>query len=130
MKLCLVSIVLAALIGCASKPILVFGQSHTVGLTIGGSTIDQRAELSLGYQDYDIAVVPVEVLSEAPNDTGGVHKDSLSVLGQFELDAGTNGAQPNVGLGKFFATGLAAKTLADGFRCKLSSGQHAECTQH
>jgi hypothetical protein len=120
-------LIVAAMIalGCAGEPMLVFGQSHTVGLTVGASTTEQRGELSLGYKDYDVAVVPTQSLSQA-----GDHTDSLSVLGQFELDSGAGAVQPSVGLGKFFATGMAAKTLADGFRCKVSEGKHESCTQH
>jgi hypothetical protein len=114
-----------AVSACAGEPMLVFGQSQTVGLTIGASTTEQRGELSLGYKDYDVAVVPTQTLSQA-----GDHADSLSVIGQFEVDGGAEGAAPRVGLGKFFATGLAAKTLADGFRCQVSEGRHESCTQH
>ena len=46
-------------------------------------------------------------------------KDAFSVLGQFELV--TEGQQAKVGLGKFFATGLAARRLADGFASALSN---------
>ena len=120
-----VVILASVVLACAGEPMLVFGQSHTVGLTIAGSTTEQRGELSLGYKDYDVAVVPTQALSKA-----GEHADSLSVIGQFELAGGAENAQPNVGLGKFFATGMAAKTLADGSRCKVSNGQHDSCTQH
>jgi hypothetical protein len=107
---------------------LVFGQQQTVGLTIAGSTTDQGAELTLGYKDRNIAVVPVAVKQPdgaftavesrvGPNpDT-----DSMSVLGQFELEAEA-GTGASVGLGKFFATGLAAQKLADGFAAKLGGG--------
>jgi hypothetical protein len=44
--------------------------------------------------------------------------DALSVLGQFSVD--TNSKTADVGLGKFFATGLAAQKLADGFSERLA----------
>lgn len=121
--------VVAAALGCTTEPkVLVFGQSQNVGLSVGGSAPEQRAEITLGYKDYNIAVIPTSVLSKAP-DANGEWEDSLSVLGQFELDAEA-GTENSVGLGKFFATGGAARTLADGFRCKVSDGKHETCTQH
>jgi len=119
--------VTAMLGGCAtsnpSMP-LIFGQSHTVGLSIAGSATDQGADLTLGYKDKNIAIVPVTVKQSDGNSTQikasatKDHLDALSVLGQFELNS--SATQANVGLGKFFATGMAAKTLADGFKAKLS----------
>ena len=124
----------AALAGCATnQPLpLLFGQTHNVGIVISGSTAEQGAELTLGYRDRDIAVVPVAVPQEdgkytqlsstVPHETipGAVAKDAFSVLGQFDVKGETTPVQ--VGLGKFFATGLAAQKLADGFACKM--GQH------
>ena len=104
---------------------LIFGQSHTVGVSIGGSAIDQGVELTLGYKDKDIAIVPVTVKQADGSSTsvkstaGDGHQDALSVLGQFELNS--DAKQGEVGLGKFFATGLAAKRLADGFAHKLGA---------
>lgn len=118
---------LALLGGCATSTPnmpLVFGQTHTVGLAIGASTADQGAELTLGYQDRNIAIIPVTVAqpgganTQVRSSAGEGFEDALSVLGQFELDSSARG--PSVGLGKFFATGNAAKTLADGFQQKLS----------
>lgn len=121
------------LCACQTSPTLVFGQSHTVGISIGGSASDTGAELTLGYKDRDVAIVPVAIVP-AKGTTGttqmvnstvgsasgtGQDSDALSVLGQFEVSAGAQ--SQNVGLGKFFATGLAAQKLADGFSCKLGS---------
>lgn len=113
---------------CSSAPVLVFGQSHSVGIAIGGAASDAGAELSVGYKDRDIAVVPVAVVSKdgavnqetmRVNSTVGGATDAMSVLGQFEVSA--KAQTPDVGLGKFFATGLAAQKLADGFACKLGN---------
>jgi hypothetical protein len=111
-----------------SNPPLVFGQAHTVGVSIHGSATQQGADLTVGYRDVDIAVVPVtavdasgrlvRIKADVADKDGGVSSNSLSVLGQFEVDA--QAAGPKVGLGKFFATGLAADKLADGFNAKLS----------
>lgn len=114
------------LTGCAStnNMPLIFGQSQTVGITIGGSSTDQGVEFTLGYKDKNFAIVPVTVKQSNGDSTQvraqatAEHEDALSVLGQFEVSSSTNSA--NVGLGKFFATGVAAKTLADGFKVKLS----------
>ena len=63
-------------------------------------------------------LVCVPIKANVADKDGGVSSNSLSVLGQFEVDA--QAAGPKVGLGKFFATGLAADKLADGFSAKLS----------
>ncbi|MHC4183105.1 MAG: hypothetical protein ACYSR0_07135 [Planctomycetota bacterium] len=111
--------------GCATKQNLplVFGQAHTVGLSISGTTTQQGGEFTLGYKDWNFAIVPATV-SQADGGnsqitaTADTHQDALSVLGQFNVKT-KGGVQSEVGLGKFFATGMAAKTLADGFAAKL-----------
>lgn len=118
--------------GCApnANTLLLFGQTQTLGVTINGSTTQQGAELTLGYRDLDIAIVPVTVapqgggnIIELKADATGTQKDvshdALSVLGQF--NANVTSSSPGVGLGKFFATGLAAKRLADGFAHQLGA---------
>ncbi len=110
---------------------LVFGQTQTLGISIGGSATDQGATFTLGYQDKNFAIVPatvrmadgtvVPVRSTVGNPEGkkGQSQDALSVLGQFSVNTSTKSA--DVGLGKFFATGLAAQKLADGFSEKLAA---------
>jgi len=109
---------------------LVFGQTQTVGISIGGSATDQGVNFTLGYQDKNFAIVPAtvrqadgsstQVLSNVgnPSTKSGESGDALSVLGQFSVS--TNSKTADVGLGKFFATGLAAQKLADGFSEQLS----------
>lgn len=114
--------------GCASNQNmpLVFGQMQTVGVSIGVGTSDQGADFVLGYKDKNVAIIPVTLeiedgkRAQITSNQGNGFKDSLSVLGQFEVQSDTS--QGNVGLGKFFATGSAAKTLADGFKKKLEVG--------
>ena len=131
MKIIVTALCLAApawlLQGCANNqnmPLL-FGQSHTVGITIGGSTTEQGVDFTLGYKDKNFAVVPVTVKQANGNSTqirsqaSPGHEDALSVLGQFQVNSDTTAG--NVGLGKFFATGNAAKTLADGFKARLGA---------
>lgn len=129
-------------VGCSEvpNPPLIFGQTHTVGITIAGSPAEQGGELTLGYRDRDLAFVPVSVTQSDGSVTqveshafGGQRdgdarpdKDALSVLGQF--DVSTEGQTAKIGLGKFFATGLAAKRLADGFVCGVSNGTAEGCS--
>jgi hypothetical protein len=136
-----VVLAVAGAAGCAqvSDPPLIFGQTHTVGITIAGSPAEQGGEFTLGYRDRDLAIVPVtvtqgdgsvtqldsHVFGDHRSETDQPDKDTFSVLGQFEL--ATEGRQAQVGLGKFFATGLAARRLADGFACALSEGTQKEC---
>jgi hypothetical protein len=127
--------------GCSElpNPPLIFGQTHTVGITIAGSPAEQGGELTLGYRDRDLAFVPVSVTQNdgsvtqleshvfgAARSTGNQpDKDTFSVIGQF--DVATKGQLAEVGLGKFFATGLAARRLADGFACAVSEGTQGDC---
>ena len=116
----------AVLAGCESvpNPPLVFAQSQTVGVTIAGSPASQGGEFTVGYRDWNLAVVPVTVTqgdgsvtsltASANQNKDQKFEDAFSTLGQFDVNV-EGGTTNKVGLGKFFATGLAAKTLADGF---------------
>ncbi len=57
------SIVMTCVPFCACVPnpnaTLLFAQSQTLGVSINASTTQQSAELTLGYRDLDIAIVPV-----------------------------------------------------------------------
>lgn len=109
---------------------MIFVQTTSVGITINGGATQQSAELTVGYRDMDAAIVPVSVTQANGSRTNLLphvkHQtatgsdddaDALSVLGQFQVNAAS--AAPQVGLGKFFATGQAAKRLSDGFAHKL-----------
>jgi hypothetical protein len=108
---------------------LIFGQQQVVGLDITATAPEQGGTLSLGYKDKNIAIVPVAIKGDDGKygRYGGTNKlsadadinDAYSTIGQFELGTGGNGAT-SVGLGKFFATGVAAQKLADGFKAKLA----------
>jgi hypothetical protein len=120
----------ALLAGCvtqdASIP-LIFGQQQTFGVSMGGDASSQGVEMTVGFKDRNIAVVPVV----AKNASGGlVHvrsvategfNDAYSVLGQFSAEADSTAGK--VGLGKFFATGLAARNLAEGFADAMRDGR-------
>lgn len=119
-----------ALGGCATgeqgMP-LIFGRAQNVGISVAGSVPDQGAHLSIGYTDRNIAIVPTtspggdRIRSMA----GDGFEDALSVLGQFKANA-SGGAEVSAGLGTFFSTGLAARTLADGFRCEMGDCDGAD----
>ena len=117
---------------CSSipNPPLLFGQQQTLGLSIAGSPTDQSAELTLGYKDRNFAIIPVTVKQAGGDSTqvsakaGDNFEDALSVLGQFEVNA--KAANTGVSLGKFFATGVAAQKLSDGFASKLGKEPDTE----
>jgi hypothetical protein len=122
-----IGIALAACTTTSNNSLLFFGQAQTLGISVG-SAGPQAPDITLGYRDVDIAVVPVTVTDAAgqvqhiranvrSETASGVN--ALSVLGQFEVNAASQ--TPQVGLGKFFATGLAADKLADGFKAKLGN---------
>ena len=129
---------------------LIFLQSHTVGISVDSSmstTTTGGGVFTFGYKDKNMAIVPViakqnngdstqlkgkveenGISDDQQNGCKHLTEDALSVLGQFkfgtdengESSSGSGGSSINVGLGKFFATGLAAKKLADGFASQLS----------
>ena len=118
--------------GCATRgdvP-LIFGTSNTVGISMGGTAAEQGADITIGYKSQDFALVPVTIVQ--PDGTeqqigsairGDSFRDSFSVLGQFETSASRSSTTVTTGLGKFFATGVAAKKLSDGFAKKLGAGR-------
>ncbi|MBL8376737.1 MAG: hypothetical protein JNM79_02610 [Burkholderiales bacterium] len=115
--------------GCStvSEAPLVFGSSNIIGIGIGGNIAEQGGEFSVGYKGYDFAIVPVSARDSAGEkaisaSVNGKFDDALSVLGQFGATATGEGRKRNAGLGMFFSTGLASKTLAEGFRRRLGHG--------
>lgn len=135
--------------GCAGTNVLdsqplFFAQGITLGVT--GGTAPQNGntpEFTLGYKQLNVALVPTvvpgvvttdkdgnpvpvdaDVLTNAKivgqdfeKDTGEGPQDALSTFGSFEAETGTN----KVNLGVFFATGVAAQKIADGFKEHLSN---------
>jgi|GEM_PF-2351339 len=124
----------APLILCACStapaPPLFFGEQVTVGINIGTVAGTQGVDFTLGYKDQDVAVVPVGAVSRGRGQAVTAHTrdgadapadvDALSVFGQFEgqgaTPAGGGPTTRKVALGRFFATGLAASNLAEGYR--------------
>lgn len=110
---------------------LVFVQSQTVGITANASGSQATPELTVGYRDVDVALVPV-VSGDTPLkasiiEKGNHYDDALSVIGQFNV--GSTTATPSANLGKFFATGMAAKKLADGFSKQLAGTATSKAQQ-
>jgi hypothetical protein len=131
-----VLVLLLPLVGCQSTgdlPLL-FGQSDTIGISIGASPAEQSGELTLGYKSRNVAVIPLvtmqpdgaktAVTATVTDEAGNVSQDAMSVLGQFEADA--RAAPARASLGKFFATGLAARYLAQGFADELAGRAPAD----
>jgi hypothetical protein len=115
--------------GCATTDVpLIFVQSHTVGIDVGTSASSQGADFVLGLKSSDFAIVPATVVQtdggtnqiDAGIDRDGKkYSDALSVFGQFSVNSNNNAKSPKSELGKFFATGQAAKRLSDGYAAKL-----------
>ncbi|WP_294537067.1 hypothetical protein [uncultured Rhodoblastus sp.] len=67
----------------------------------------------------DVALVPV---GNENNGKADNNSDAYSVIGQFNAGV-TPAALPQANLGKFFATGLAARDVALGFEAQLKKQQ-------
>jgi hypothetical protein len=119
----------AALAGCATgngEAPLVFGSTNVLGVSIGGSVADTGGEFVVGYKGLDLAVIPVSAVQSGTEKfigatAGSGHADSYSVIGQFSAEAGRSADGANAGLGKFFATGIAARNIASGFARKMGA---------
>lgn len=121
------------LAGCEasdSSP-LFFGQTIDLGIVVGTSPTGTTPQITVGLKQQDTAIVPTVVpLDERlPGDDRITHDrqiirssgktvgdqfpndDSMSVFGSFSNKTTVNG----VTIGVFFATGLAAQNLSDGF---------------
>jgi hypothetical protein len=120
----------AVLAGCASgngEAPLVFGTTNVYGVSIGGNVAETGAEFLVGYKGFDLAIIPVSVGAPGGEHFIGAkspegHRDSYSVIGQFSAEAGSRAGGANAGLGKFFATGVAAQNIAFGFAKKMGAG--------
>lgn len=115
---------------------VVFAQAHTVGISVSQSQTAPTPEFVLGYKDANVALLPTAIRDRNGNPTeiGGVSRsdgqefsETFSVFGQFRANTSKNETgSPTVGLGKFFATGLAAQKLAAGFACSVTDGKDAK----
>lgn len=119
----------APLAGCRSgdNPPLLFIQSDNYGASVSAGTGTQGVQANVGYRGFNFAAVPVTARDEHGNvvrvdavNAVETDRDAHSVFGHFS--ATTNTTQPGVEIGKFFATGLAARRLAEGFRYSIENG--------
>lgn len=121
---CIAALPLAACSTTEQGSPLIFARTQTYGMTIAGSVPDQGAQLTLGYGDRNLAIVPTtQSNGEQIRGTGqnSDFQDSLSVLGQFE--ASGRASDVSASLGTFFSTGNAARVLAQGFSCERGPNQ-------
>ncbi len=129
-KMMITSAAALSLAGCATSEqgsALIFARTQTFGVTIAGSVPDQGAQLTMGFGDRNLAVVPTtQSNGEQIRGTGegSNFQDALSVLGQFEASGG-GGQGVSASLGTFFSTGNASRVLAQGFSCRLGAAQGA-----
>lgn len=124
---CIAALPLAACTTADQPMPLVYARTQTVGISVAGSVPDQGANVTIGFADRNLAVVPTTSPNGDPiraTATNGFN-DALSVLGQFEATA--EGTGVSAGLGTFFSTGMASSHLAAGFSCKMAPTQD-ECT--
>jgi hypothetical protein len=96
---------------------LIYARTQTFGATAIASVPDQGGQITVGFGDRNLAIVP----TTTPNGEqirGSTYQssDSLSVLGQFQATAATD----DISLGTFFSTGNASSKLADGFKAGLA----------
>ena len=108
---------------------LIYLRSDVVGFDIGGSAAEQGAQFTFGYSGRNIAMIPVASLG-AGGRVGGLSgqesaddktSDTYSVFGQFR--ASTETARLGFGLERFFATGIAARNLAEGVQDLIAKGE-------
>lgn len=142
--LCIVGLTLTiAACDQLADPPIIFIQKHKVGIAIEGSPIDQSAKFVLGVEDENYAILPLTSPQEhlkngkilrnrtrsvakqhsfpKGNSTRGfIDEDTFSVFGQFEVGTSQNNATRQINIGKFFATGFAARSLAEGYKNLMS----------
>lgn len=121
---------------------LFFGQGTTVGISAGPAASNQASpELIVGVKHANIALVPTVIPKDVPipndkntnrkivahgQDSKNAKQDALSTFGSF-----SNTTKPdNVNLGIFFATGVAAQNISNGFKCGvMDASAQAECAK-
>ncbi|MDP1533679.1 MAG: hypothetical protein Q8N44_21500 [Rubrivivax sp.] len=104
---------------------LVFVRTDTIGINIGGSIVEQGMRFAIGADFNNVALIPPATRNGQGRhsdlyaiDAEGKRTDVLSVLGQFESTTATKGL--NLGLKRYFATGLAARNLAQALGAEIA----------
>lgn len=131
------------LCACASSGTpLIFGSTTTFGVTVNATPDTQGFDFTLGYKDKNLAIVPVAVTTDgrvqeitAWSKECGDKRDALSVFGQFTSKGdwallSAEDKKGQVKLDRFFATGIAASHLANGYRQGMTNttpAEHSEC---
>ena len=108
---------------------LIFGEAVNFGVTANVGPDSQGFDFTLGYKDKNLAIVPVAIVTDdkvrkilAHHTKCTKRHDALSVFGQFTSQGNWSMLSTEqekkgaIKLDRFFATGLAAATLADGYR--------------
>lgn len=104
-----------AFVGCGNY--LAFSTATKFGLDIS-QRADQTADIVVGYQRAEIASIPVPDNAEKPNGTkdATTEYDAYSVLGTFDVKYNPkiwNTTETGIEINQFFATGLAARKVAE-----------------
>jgi hypothetical protein len=109
------------------KPLL-FVRTDVVGIDIGGSLAQEGLQFVLGYGNRNLALIPVaamgsdqKVVPIVGDDVSGDGRklDTLSVMGQFNANSAT--AKLNVGMDRYFATGVAARNLSTAMQVAVAA---------
>ena len=89
---------------------ITFGTATTMGLDVSKKP-DQSVNIGFGYERYEMAVLPGPANPDATE-----NGDAYAVLGTIEMDVDTNpfnGSDTGMHIGQRFATGEAARLLAE-----------------
>lgn len=107
---------------------LLFLRTDVVGIDLGGSLAEQGLQFVLGYRNRNLALIPVyaegagnavvRIVGKSETDNGEDALDALSVLGQFRTNTST--AKLDLGLERYFATGVAARNLGTSLRTAIA----------
>jgi len=110
-----------ALTGCGSTMPLVFLDKSSAGIAV---STDNGLDVSVGFNTISISLVPVAVRQkdkeggvtaiESLQAEDGPKKDAYSTFGNFTTDTNADAktASTSIGLGRFFATGMAAQNIS------------------
>jgi hypothetical protein len=118
------------LVACSTSPsMLIFADNATFGLQLGSNTAASGGNVTLGYRNRSVAIVPMSVLDEtgtakALRSRDGSSTDAMSVFAIF--DAASADRTSPLNTGQMFSTGVAAQQLTLGYMCR-SNPTASEC---
>ena len=111
--------VTASVDGPYQSPLL-FMRTDVIGIDIGGTLAQHGLQFVLGYGNKNLALIPVVAMNadRVPTKIAGTSDaaesdllDTMSVVGQFHARTDTQGL--DLGLDRYFATGIAARNLSE-----------------